>query len=319
MNGRLYDPILGRMLSPDNNVQMPDFSQNLNRYSYVLNNPLSYTDPDGEWIHLVIGALIGGTINVLTNFDNIDNFGQGLAYFGIGAAAGALGAGVGMGVTATLTGGAATFGGGFVGAELTMNAISASYTTSFLGGAMIGRFSGFSTGFINGTGNSLMQGDNFGESLGNGFRQGAISGLQGALTSGLLQGLDATMDGRTFIDGSLKKDNFGNIIPSKHDLLGQIEYEVESFKRDIIPELEHDFVNDYSNFDLKGYNVNELDPTQTILSMTKSADVTMQFSYNFRQFEGSNVISTKLNLVSTTFKYSYTNRFNNLWGWFYKW
>ncbi len=33
-NGRLYDPVLGRFFSPDNYVQMPDNSQNLNRYSY---------------------------------------------------------------------------------------------------------------------------------------------------------------------------------------------------------------------------------------------------------------------------------------------
>lgn len=48
MNGRLYDPTTSTMLSPDNNIQMPDFSQNLNRYTYCLNNPLLYTDPDGE-------------------------------------------------------------------------------------------------------------------------------------------------------------------------------------------------------------------------------------------------------------------------------
>ena len=48
MNGRLYDPYLARFLSPDNYVQMPDFSQSFNRYSYCLNNPLKYTDPSGE-------------------------------------------------------------------------------------------------------------------------------------------------------------------------------------------------------------------------------------------------------------------------------
>jgi RHS repeat-associated protein len=48
MNGRMYDPVLGRFLSPDPFVQMPDFSQNFNRYSYCLNNPLRYSDPSGE-------------------------------------------------------------------------------------------------------------------------------------------------------------------------------------------------------------------------------------------------------------------------------
>ena len=47
-NGRLYDPVLGRFFSPDNYVQMPDNSQDFNRYSYCLNNPLKYTDPSGE-------------------------------------------------------------------------------------------------------------------------------------------------------------------------------------------------------------------------------------------------------------------------------
>ena len=48
MNGRLYDPLTSSMLSPDNNIQLPDFTQNLNRYAYCLNNPLAYTDPDGN-------------------------------------------------------------------------------------------------------------------------------------------------------------------------------------------------------------------------------------------------------------------------------
>jgi RHS repeat-associated protein len=47
MNGRIYDPELGRFLSPDPVVQIPEYSQNFNRYSYVLNNPLNATDPSG--------------------------------------------------------------------------------------------------------------------------------------------------------------------------------------------------------------------------------------------------------------------------------
>ena len=48
MNGRLYDPVIARFFSPDNFVQVPDFTQSYNRYSYCLNNPLQYVDPNGE-------------------------------------------------------------------------------------------------------------------------------------------------------------------------------------------------------------------------------------------------------------------------------
>ncbi|MBC8053488.1 MAG: VCBS repeat-containing protein [Sphingobacteriaceae bacterium] len=50
MNGRLYDPKLHRFLQPDNFVQDPTNTQNFNRYAYVLNNPLKFTDPSGEFL-----------------------------------------------------------------------------------------------------------------------------------------------------------------------------------------------------------------------------------------------------------------------------
>ncbi len=66
MNGRMYDPVLGRMLSPDNYVQNPNNAQNYNRYTYVLNNPLKYTDPSGEkWWHWLLGEILtGGAISM---------------------------------------------------------------------------------------------------------------------------------------------------------------------------------------------------------------------------------------------------------------
>jgi RHS repeat-associated protein len=65
MNARLYDPVLGRFLSPDPYVQTPNFSQNFNRYSYGLNNPLMFTDPSGEkaWYWILGEILSGGVLS----------------------------------------------------------------------------------------------------------------------------------------------------------------------------------------------------------------------------------------------------------------
>jgi RHS repeat-associated protein len=64
MNGRIYDPGIGRFLSADPFVQAPMVTQNFNRYSYVLNNPLSFSDPSGfnflgdigQWLTNALGS-----------------------------------------------------------------------------------------------------------------------------------------------------------------------------------------------------------------------------------------------------------------------
>ncbi|MBN2729811.1 MAG: RHS repeat-associated core domain-containing protein [Bacteroidales bacterium] len=61
-NGRIYEPSTGRFLSPDNYVQSPDYSQSFNRYAYGFNNPMMFTDPDGElawFVPVIIGAVAG--------------------------------------------------------------------------------------------------------------------------------------------------------------------------------------------------------------------------------------------------------------------
>src|SRR3990167_10618130 len=47
MNGRAYDPELGRFTGVDPFMQAPLNSQSLNPYSYVMNNPIAGTDPTG--------------------------------------------------------------------------------------------------------------------------------------------------------------------------------------------------------------------------------------------------------------------------------
>ena len=47
MNGRVYDPEIGRFMSADPIIQDMTNPQTINPYTYVLNNPLSFTDPSG--------------------------------------------------------------------------------------------------------------------------------------------------------------------------------------------------------------------------------------------------------------------------------
>ena len=77
MNARLYDPLLGRFLSPDPYVQAPDFTQNLNRYSYALNNPLKYTDKSGEVLLFGLTPFIFGVGNLLAHAIREDDLSDG--------------------------------------------------------------------------------------------------------------------------------------------------------------------------------------------------------------------------------------------------
>jgi RHS repeat-associated protein len=47
MNGRVEDAVIGRFISADPKIPDPTNAQDYNRYSYVDNNPLTFTDPSG--------------------------------------------------------------------------------------------------------------------------------------------------------------------------------------------------------------------------------------------------------------------------------
>jgi RHS repeat-associated protein len=115
MGGRVYDPEIGRFLSPDPFVQFPASTQGFNRYAYVGNNPLSFTDPSGYFLKKALkigltiaasyytggwaagalnsaaaGAAIGGAVGGYLNSGSLQ-----------GAAFGALSGGVAFGVGST--------------------------------------------------------------------------------------------------------------------------------------------------------------------------------------------------------------------------
>ena len=92
MNGRMYDPVLGRMLSPDNYVSLPEHTQGYNRYTYALNNPLVITDPSGDNPAIIAMIAYSAIVSGLNSANNGDGFLQG---FATGVATGALSAGVG--------------------------------------------------------------------------------------------------------------------------------------------------------------------------------------------------------------------------------
>ncbi|MCL1850878.1 MAG: hypothetical protein FWF70_05700 [Bacteroidetes bacterium] len=128
MNGRLYDPVIARFFSPDKYVMNSSFTQDFNRYSYARNNPLMYTDPDGEFIQFVIGAVVGFINGLSQGADIAKAAGKTeWAKFGIMMAAAHISAGIGA-ATAGL-GCALNFGGVAAGA---ITGAALDHTTSIL-------------------------------------------------------------------------------------------------------------------------------------------------------------------------------------------
>jgi RHS repeat-associated protein len=170
MNGRIYDPVLGRFLQADPNIQAPSNSQSYTRYSYVLNNPLSYTDPSGFFfsklwkkIKPFISVIIVAVASVYC---------AGTCTAGVGAAIGVAAGGVG----------AAVNGG------------------NILEGALIGAFTagastyGMAAAAIAGGVASKVQGGNFGHGF---WAAGLGAGIGGGSGQGFIKVITAAIVGGT--------------------------------------------------------------------------------------------------------------------------
>ncbi|WP_195350456.1 RHS repeat-associated core domain-containing protein [Bacteroides nordii] len=252
MNARLYDPALGRFLSPDPYVQAPDFSQNFNRYSYCLNNPLLYTDPTGEYFLIddLISAIIGGVVNVVINVvqGNVHSFGQGAAFFGAGALSGVITIYVGPIAGAAVLGASNNilsqgFNNGWgniswdqVGSSAVMGAAT-SYLGASLGNALSGPIQNLTsgiaspvlrealtqgalnatTGFALSTGMALGTGSSLGDALKQGG-QGAAFGVASGVISGAVKGVGEVAQAKKAAQGGT------NSVYQGTDAEGKVRY-----------------------------------------------------------------------------------------------
>ena len=133
MNGRMYEPSLGRFVNADPLVQAPLDARSWNRYSYVMNNPLAYTDPTGyswwtKWRRPILAIAAAWAL------------GPG-GFFGEGGIFGSGGLGWASGTTAGYTSAAASgfAAGGIQGGNLQSAVQGAFFGTLFFG---VGEFSG---------------------------------------------------------------------------------------------------------------------------------------------------------------------------------
>jgi hypothetical protein len=185
MNAREYDPLLGRFVTPDTIVQFPYSSQGLNRYAYVNNNPLSFTDPSGHGLFKKIKKAVQRVANWAERV--VEKHGRTIV-----AAA------------------AAYFSYGWIRAEATFAAAgtSMSGSTAFLvgdiagGAAAGGVFGGISTGNTKGAYLGALSGGTLGW-LGN---YGTLGQMIGSGINGYLQTGDTKGFLRGFLSGGIPQD-----------------------------------------------------------------------------------------------------------------
>jgi RHS repeat-associated protein len=95
MGGRTYNPVLGRFMQADPFIQAPGNLQSYNRYSYVLNNPMSMTDPSGYFslgkLFNPLKSIVRSVLSIIPQ--NVGNFLIGIGSKFCGPWAGACAAG----------------------------------------------------------------------------------------------------------------------------------------------------------------------------------------------------------------------------------
>jgi RHS repeat-associated protein len=222
---RYYDPELGRFIQPDTIVPYPDDPQTLNRYSYVNNNPLKYTDPTGHIfggiitgliIAIVVGAGLGAATAAATGGDPARGAVGGALAGGLGFLGGVVGGAAG-GALGSMAGSVATAA--IYGDDIGQAALTASIGTliGFGVGLYVGPFvpDEWYGDLISGalaTGSGALAGGISAEATGGDFSEGATTGaISGAIGWAITEDLPDAYRNRTsdnprfhlFMDGLL--------------------------------------------------------------------------------------------------------------------
>ena len=218
MNARLYDSALGRFLSPDPYVQEPDNTQDYNRYSYCLNNPLRYVDQSGELFgidDLLIGIGVGAIIGAATSaaIYSVQTLATGQTWnwnsFGRSACIGAVGGAIGGGF-GTVGMALGSFGQSLGYSVLSNVAGSAATTLAFGGNLSFGSVVGMIAGGVVGAGIGSFTGVS-GGAFKNAISEMGYNMAKGAIVGGFGGALGAVIEGGNIGEGFLRGSEYGMI------------------------------------------------------------------------------------------------------------
>jgi len=248
MNGRLYDPLLRRFLNADENIQDPYNTQNYNKYGYVMNNPLMYNDPSGEFIWWVPAAIAAVAVGVKSYFLNEPiTYGSVIQSLSMSYISAGLTGGIGTifqagGTIATALGTTGTIIAKAAAHAIAGGAMSAAQGGKFWSGALSGAFSSVSNDLLD-IGTVNVPRDNILRSDGFALFNGAVSGGVGSVIAGgnfwmgAVQGLIVTTF--NYLAHKPQESILKNQMKGKYELNAKPDFTDEGITKmiDTIPEL----------------------------------------------------------------------------------